>query len=78
MYNLITYLEKNRLNAIIEELEIMAINKGGRPTVENKKKTMSLRVTDEIKAWIDAQDESAGVYIEHLILMDMESKKDAS
>jgi hypothetical protein len=78
MYNTITYSEKNRLNSIILELENMDKNKGGRPTVENKKKTMSLRVTDEIKAWIDAQDESAGVYIEYLILMDMESKKDAS
>jgi hypothetical protein len=78
MYNTITYSEKNRLNSIIEELEIMDKNKGGRPTVENKKKTMSLRVTDEIKAWIDSQDESAGVYIEYLILCDMESRKNAS
>jgi hypothetical protein len=75
MYNTITYSEKSRLNSIITELETMDKNKGGRPTVENKKKTMSLRVTDEIKTWIDSQDESAGVYIEYLIMCDMEKNK---
>lgn len=49
-------------------------NKGGRPRVENKKKTTSFRVSDEIKAWIDSQDESAGVYIEFLILEDMRKR----
>jgi hypothetical protein len=75
MYNTITYSEKNRLNSIILELENMDKNKGGRPTVENKKKTMSFRATPEIKAWLDSRDESAGMYIEFLILKDMKRKE---
>jgi hypothetical protein len=50
------------------------VNKGGRPAVENKKTTMSFRVTPQVKEWIDSQDESAGLYIEFLILRDMKRK----
>jgi hypothetical protein len=66
--------EKNILADILGELEVDRVNRGGRPPVENKKTTMSFRVTPQVKEWLNSQEESAGLYIEFLILKDMKRK----
>jgi len=39
----------------------------GRPKVENKKVSLTVRVTQDIKSWLLEQPQSAGVTLEELI-----------
>jgi hypothetical protein len=40
----------------------------GRPKLKNKKTTLAIRVTQEVRDWISEQEDSAGVVIEKLVM----------
>jgi hypothetical protein len=48
----------------------------GRPKIENKKVTQSIRLPVDVKAWLNSQEDSAGVIIERAVRALMNEKID--
>lgn len=48
----------------------------GRPKAKSKKVTLSLRVTPEVKNWLEEQETSAGEIINSLILKRMNDQRE--
>jgi hypothetical protein len=44
----------------------------GRPTVENKRVTLSMKIKPELKYWLESHDISKGAMIEKLVQAEME------
>jgi hypothetical protein len=53
----------------------MIKNSVGRPKVENKKVSLTVRVTQDVKDWLLEQPKSAGITLEGLIRDKMKEKQ---
>ena len=54
----------------------MSKNRVGRPSVENKREALTVRLIPEVRDWLKGQNTSAGAIIEELVQEQMDRDND--